>query len=100
MVTSLLSLVYSKNLAAHQSDMVGLPLIIVQLFRLKVWNWFQNRRHSQKAKIARSPDKVKAVTAAAPEPSHPKRAATTSAAVPSGATMIGFCLAGELRSEF
>ncbi|BFI29874.1 protein MpHD2 [Marchantia polymorpha subsp. ruderalis] len=51
----------------------------------QVWNWFQNRRHSQKAKIARSPDKVKAVTAAAPEPSHPKRVATTSAAVPSAA---------------
>ncbi|KAL3692602.1 hypothetical protein R1sor_006253 [Riccia sorocarpa] len=50
----------------------------------QVWNWFQNRRHSQKAKIARSPDaRVKPVTAPAAEPSQVKRAAAASTAVPS-----------------
>ncbi|KAL2635154.1 hypothetical protein R1flu_006633 [Riccia fluitans] len=56
----------------------------------QVWNWFQNRRHSQKAKIARSPDaRVKPVTtAAAAEPSQAKRAAAASTAVPSTAAAV------------
>ncbi|CAM6102583.1 unnamed protein product [Calypogeia fissa] len=49
----------------------------------QVWNWFQNRRHSQKAKIARSPDKPKAVTPTQ-DTFLPKKVPAASTAVPSG----------------
>lgn len=34
-------------------------LMITCNWREQVWNWFQNRRHAQKAKIAKTPDKLK-----------------------------------------
>lgn len=49
----------------------------------QVWNWFQNRRHSQKARIAKSPEKSKAPPVAT-DSSQPKKVPAASAAVPSG----------------
>lgn len=45
-----------------------------------MWNWFQNRRHAQKAKIAKTPDKLKPAGSGSETPPTVKVIATAAAA--------------------
>jgi hypothetical protein len=49
---------------------------------MQVWNWFQNRRHAQKAKSAKTPEKHKAIATGSEPPSSVKVLAPALAPAP------------------
>lgn len=61
-------------------------LMKMRNWREQVWNWFQNRRHAQKAKIAKTPDKLKPAGSGSETPPTAKVIAT--AAAPAAASPV------------
>jgi hypothetical protein len=55
----------------------------------QVWNWFQNRRHAQKAKSAKTPEKHKAIATGSEPPSSVKVLAPAPAPAPAPASSPG-----------
>jgi hypothetical protein len=61
-----------------------------------VWNWFQNRRHAQKAKI----EKSKAVAAGGEAPPPPAPKAVTMAGTSTSKFLLQRCIVYEVKALF